>query len=453
LPLRVLAAVAVVAALMCMEAELSRGAAEVTAARVSCDRVASPLGSNTYSGTATKPYATVAKLLSVLRPGQTGCLRAGIYDRDVEITKGGTSNAPLTITSYPNERATILGRFYVAETADHVIVQQLDLDGRNDQNLPSPTLNGDFVTFRDNNVTNWHTSICFVLGSREWGSAHGTVLERNRIHNCGELPPTNHHHGIYVEASDDARITDNWIYDNADRGIQLFPDAQDTYIARNVIDGNGEGIVFSRDSSNNVVEFNALSNPVVRYNLESWELEGTGNVARRNCLWSTRHWGNAGVQLDIGIPVLENLVTDPGYVAREAKDFRLLPASPCVSLARSPLAPRPPVVKKPRRIPGRPLRLRAIMPVVWPGGRVRLQARPRSPSASAAATMRLILKVRRRGDWRPVGVMERRGGRFVLSVPLKRLLGIERRRTLRMRAYARGAGSSNMVVVRVRGRS
>ena len=88
------------------------------------------------------------------------------------------------------------------------------------------------------------------------------MIERNRIHNCGELPATNHHHGIYVEASDGARITDNWIYDNADRGVQLFPDAQGTYVARNVIDGNGQGIIFSRKSANNVVEHNVISNPV-----------------------------------------------------------------------------------------------------------------------------------------------------------------------------------------------
>ena len=108
----------------------------------------------------------------------------------------------------------------------------------------------------------------------------GTVIERNRIHNCGQLPPTNHHHGIYVEASNGARITDNWIYDNADRGVQLFPDAQKSYVARNVIDGNGEGVVFSRKSAGNIVEHNVISNPVVRYNVEDFELSGGGNVAR-----------------------------------------------------------------------------------------------------------------------------------------------------------------------------
>ena len=76
-----------------------------------------------------------------------------------------------------------------------------------------------------------------------------------------------------------------------------------------MIDGNGQGVVFSRKSANNVVEHNVISNPLVRYNLEDYELTGGGNIARRNCVWSTRHLGNAGIQPDIGVPVIENLVT------------------------------------------------------------------------------------------------------------------------------------------------
>ena len=128
--------------------------------------------------------------------------------------------------------------------------------------------------FRDNDITTRNTTICFVLGSDEYGRAVRTVIERNRIHNCGELPPTNHHHGIYAEAADGARITDNWIYDNADRGVQLFPDAQRSYVARNVIDGNGEGVVFARTSAHNVIEHNVIANSIVRYNVEDYELQG-----------------------------------------------------------------------------------------------------------------------------------------------------------------------------------
>ena len=63
----------------------------------------------------------------------------------------------------------------------------------------------------------------------------------------GPLPSTNKDHGIYVTNAKDTVIRDNWIYDNVDRGIQLYPDAQHTRITGNVIDGNGEGVVFSGD--------------------------------------------------------------------------------------------------------------------------------------------------------------------------------------------------------------
>ena len=288
--------------------------------RPACDKVASPRGS-------------VAKLANSLRPGETGCLRAGVYRHNVKIRRGGRPGAPTTIRSFPGERATVRGRLYVTNSANHVVVRRLFLDGRNRARLPSPTVNGNNVLFRDNDVTTRHTTICFLLGSDEYGRARRTVIERNRIHDCGQLPPTNHHHGIYVEASDGARITDNWIYDNADRGVQLFPDAQRTYVARNVIDGNGEGVVFSRKSANNVVENNVISNPVVRYNIEDFELRGVGNVARGNCLWSARHAGNAAISPQIEVQTSENLVTEPAYVNRDAKDFRLGPESPCVKFS------------------------------------------------------------------------------------------------------------------------
>jgi parallel beta-helix repeat protein len=156
------------------------------------------------------------------------------------------------------------------------------------------------------------------------------------------MPPTNHHHGIYVEASTGARITGNWIYDNADRGVQLFPDARRTYVARNVIDGNGEGIVFSRTSAGNVVEQNVISNAVVRYNLEDFELRGAGNVARRNCLWSARHPDRAGVQPDITVPVVESIVAEPGFMNRGEKDFRIASGGECFALSPGEARPGPP---------------------------------------------------------------------------------------------------------------
>ena len=429
------------------------GGTPATAA--ACDKVASPLGSDAFPGTTAQPYATVDHLANSLKPGQTGCLRAGVFQGDVRVTHGGSGGAPTTVTSYPGERGTVVGRIHIADEANHVVFQALTLNGRNDDKLPSPTINGDGVVFRDNEVTNDQTTICFLLGSDGYGRARGTVIERNRIHNCGELPATNHHHGIYVEASDGARITENWIYDNADRGVQLYPDAQGTYVARNVIDGNGQGVIFSRESANNVVEANVITNPVLRYNIEDYQLSGGGNVARRNCLWSERHKGG-GLQPGLGVSVLENLVIDPGYLNRGAKDFRLRAGSPCANMA-SGLAPNAAPQRRKRK--PRPVRLRARTRAVWPGGRLRLRAKVKSPAARAAASKRAVLKVRVGKRWRKVATMRLRGVRYTAKPHLgtikrraARRLGMARVRRsgkLKLRAHVPGVGRSNIVRVRV----
>jgi hypothetical protein len=424
------------------------------AGAAACDKVASPLGSDAYPGTAAEPYATVDRLANSLSAGQTGCMRAGVFQGDVKVNRGGVQGAPTIITSYPGERAIVVGRFRVAEPANFVTVTNLDLDGRNKDNLPSPTINGDQVTFVANDVTNHHTTICFILGSDTYGRARDTVIERNRIHNCGQLPATNHHHGIYVEASDRARITDNWIYDNADRGVQLFPDAQETYIARNVIDGNGQGIIFSRESAHNLAENNVISNPVLRYNIEDWELTGSGNVARRNCVWSTRHQGNGGIQPGLEVATTENKVVEPEFLDRGEKDFRLRADSPCLNFAPSL---QPAGRKAPRRGPA--VRLRSDAATVWPGGRLRLRARVVSKSARASASKRAILKVKRGGKWLRVGTMRLRAGRYLYRPHLGRHRGAVRRfgglhvkrgaRVLRLRAHVKGTGRSNVLRIRV----
>ena len=48
-------------------------------AATSCDRVASPSGSDSGAGTLESPYLTASKLAGSLAPGETGCFRAGTY--------------------------------------------------------------------------------------------------------------------------------------------------------------------------------------------------------------------------------------------------------------------------------------------------------------------------------------------------------------------------------------
>ena len=306
-------------------------------APTACAKYAGPSGSDSAAGTLTDPFRTAQNLVNRLVPGETGCLLPGSYAESVTIRTGGSPGSPITLTS-ASERASLVGRLWIADSANDVVFTNLLLDGRT-TTLPSPTVNGDRVTFRDNEVTNAHTAICFVLGDGEgpYGIAVDPVIEGNRIHDCGKLPATNHDHGIYVEASRNARITGNVIYDNADRGIQLYPDAQNTLITGNVLDGNGSGVIFSGDfgiaSNGNVVRGNVISNSILRANVESWypagNPVGTGNLVEANCVWNGRQGDIDG---SLGFTARNNLITDPLFTNRAAKDFTLRAGSPCAAL-------------------------------------------------------------------------------------------------------------------------
>jgi hypothetical protein len=67
----------------------------------------SPRGSDDAAGTREHPWRTVAAAVERLRPGDTLNLRQGTYFERPEIEVGGTAEAPITIQSYPGERAVI----------------------------------------------------------------------------------------------------------------------------------------------------------------------------------------------------------------------------------------------------------------------------------------------------------------------------------------------------------
>ncbi|HEX7058769.1 MAG TPA: right-handed parallel beta-helix repeat-containing protein [Solirubrobacterales bacterium] len=319
---------------------------EASAAELPCAKFAAPTGSDANPGTAAAPFGTAQKLVDSLSAGEAGCLREGAYAQNVKISVGGTGEGSrVTLRNYPGEEATLTGRLWIAAGADYVTVEGLFLNGTNAYNLPSPTVNADHAVFRRNDVTNDHTAICFNLGHRTYGYADDTLIEANRIHHCGVLPAANHDHGIYVARADGTVIRGNWIYENADRGIQLYPNAQNTTIAGNVIDANGEGIIFGglgADSSDHTrVSGNVITNSKIRYNVESYYDAGTppgeDNFVTRNCIsGGVRDSGNGGIAPSaIGFTATSNLTTPPLFFSRAQADYRLAAGSACAALVGS----------------------------------------------------------------------------------------------------------------------
>jgi parallel beta helix pectate lyase-like protein len=292
----IVAAVCAIAVILSAVAASSEGSTRIAP----CQKVASPSGSDRAPGTLSHPYRTAERLVRALRRGETGCLRAGLYSQDVTIRQGGSRGHRIVLRSYPGETATVWGRLYIARRANFVTVSYLRLVGiehGHECGAPcaSPTVNASHTSFLHDDVTNYHTAICFLLGDSNgvYGPANYTTIGENRIHDCGLMPPTNHQHGIYMEQSYGSRIIGNWIYNNADRGVQLYPHAVHTLVRDNLIDSNGQGIVFGAlgglTSSHNLVERNVITDARVTYNVASYyrpgvDRVGRANVVRRNCI-------------------------------------------------------------------------------------------------------------------------------------------------------------------------
>jgi parallel beta-helix repeat protein len=336
-------------------------AGSASAATESCELYASPTGSDAAPGTLAAPVQTVSRLAGLLRPGQVGCLRAGAYQGE-----GGTykelkiSTPDVTIAAAPGEIAEIDARIWIAQGADGVTFERLKLEGANSKNLPSPTVDANDATFREDEVTNAHTTICFDLGNTSYGKAVGTTIEDSVVHACGELPSTNMEHGIYLSDAENTVIRRNWIYDNVDRGIQLYPDAQNTLITENVIYGNGEGIIFSGNeevaASGTVVSHNLIADSQIRRNVESFYPEGgphgVENVVRENCISgasSAYYSGRSGSGIqepEVGFSASGNVTATPQFSNLAAGDLQLAAGSACTAMlgVTAALSPGPPGV-------------------------------------------------------------------------------------------------------------
>jgi len=289
-----------------------------------CDRVASPDGA----------LSTPQALLDALAPGATGCFRAGTYGsarEAIDLRARG-----VTLRSFPGERATLRGRVRVLPGADGATIEDLRLDLRNEGDSVGLLISADDVTVRGNEISNHRRpAICVHPRRPGPGEPDRFRILGNRILDCGG-PPDNHRHGIYVADGVDGLIRDNVVLGSADRGIQLYPAARGTRVERNTLDGNGVGVAINdeepgpdgRLSEGNVVEDNIITGSVIRWNVETPALDGTGNVVRGNCVFPAA--GRAGFAAGGGIEpgveqrveLRDNVVADPEYADRAAGDVR-----------------------------------------------------------------------------------------------------------------------------------
>ncbi|MFH9617551.1 sigma-70 family RNA polymerase sigma factor [Streptomyces pratensis] len=103
----------------------------------SADIYLAPGGSDDGDGSRARPYATLAKAVSVVRPGQTIAMRGGTYRpaEGASLTTDGTAARRITLSNYRGERPVIDASglpdstWTVTQEADHWTVQGLEIRG------------------------------------------------------------------------------------------------------------------------------------------------------------------------------------------------------------------------------------------------------------------------------------------------------------------------------------
>ena len=165
-------------------------------------------------------------------------------------------------------------------------------------------------------------------------------LRHGPLH-CDE-PRSGGEHGVYLTYTTGARITNNYIYDNYVRGLQLYPKAEGTLVEHNVLDGNSQNVNigsyqsaghFSRDTTvkNNIITNSALQHPDDKAQIHGFYPAGTSdtkynNTISENCIYQQDPTKNFS---GIGYTQTNNIFSDPLYKDRAAKNFALQDGSPC----------------------------------------------------------------------------------------------------------------------------
>jgi hypothetical protein len=242
-----------------------------------CRRFAAPWGSDgTGRGTRARPFRSVTRLDRALRPGQTGCLRAGAYGSIhtlIWLRKSGRPGHRITIRSVPGETALVRG--WVAIDGSYTTLSRLKIDGSNTfyrqvrpgTNCPAPVSQPLEITGRNDILQHddYFQSVPSLRGNGIGigfvGGADNTIIRYSKIHDVGQCQAFDHL--IYLSHGNNVRIYDNWLWnDPHGRGVQLYPAPTNARVFNNVVDHAGEGFVIG-DEPGDAVFGNQIFNNIV----------------------------------------------------------------------------------------------------------------------------------------------------------------------------------------------
>lgn len=243
--------------------------------------IVAPNGNNNNPGTVAKPVATPKQALNMAESGDTIYLRAGRYaiERFLWIDK-----ASLTISSYPNERAAIVGGTEESEknptsiivaVANNISILNLDIEGGSYYGIKvdvdkEPATRG--VIIRGCRIKNTGRDCIKTF------NADGLIIEDCEIGPSGVRDASNAE-GIDSIGSVGVTIRNCYVHDVATCGIYLKGGARDGVVERNRVERSGHaGILLGQDTD-------------LEFMRDGTKYECLNSVARNNVVVDTQAAG------------------------------------------------------------------------------------------------------------------------------------------------------------------
>jgi parallel beta-helix repeat protein len=291
------------------------------------------------------PWQTVRHAFDTARPGQTVCLRAGVYlitassGYNQTLKNSGTPGARTTFTNYPGEVAIIHGNTRVQ--AAYTTFRGTPTNGRAGLVFEGPTgqhlglidvMYSHDVTFDQVEIRNAD----YHAGLYQYGGYNIKLID-SYIHDNGRPGYIKVDQGIYWDATTGGGnlIANNLVEHNVSNGIQLYPSPSEVAVQGNTVVNNGNYGIVVYGSKNRIVNNIFADNGSAAGNPQMRIYSGTDHVIDSNIFWSSLSSLRTYINL-VGQTVTHAIIADPLFVNPAAHDYHLRSDSPAICVGSPP---------------------------------------------------------------------------------------------------------------------